>query len=80
MTTPGTEEGVCLVSNIAHSTMENDVENKLNNHIKQDEVNDEDEEEEEVWLSSNFEIDYALDLKEEDEGSSFSLTSWQLHA
>jgi len=73
-----------LVSNIAHPTMENDVENKLNNHTIQDEVKDEDddeeEEEEEVWLSSDFEIGDVLDSKEEDEGSSFSLMSWNLHA
>jgi len=81
---PGTREAVFLVSNIAHPTMENDVENKLNNHTIQDEVKDEDddeeEEEEEVWLSSDFEIGDVLDSKEEDEGSSFSLMSWNLHA
>jgi len=42
------EEFICLVSNIAHSKMQNDVQNKLNNHIEQDEVEDEDEEEKEV--------------------------------
>jgi len=44
MAVPGTKEVVCLVSNIAHSTMENDVENKLNNHTEQDEVEEEEEE------------------------------------
>jgi len=80
MAAPGTEEAVCLVSNITHSTMENDVENKLNNHTEQDEV-EEDEEEEGVWSSSDSEIGDALDLldsKEEDEG--FSLTSWRPNA
>ena len=80
MAAPGTEEAVHLISNVTHSLMENDVENKLNNHPEQqqdqeDEV--EDEEDEEVLSSSDSEIGDVLDClysKEEDEGS-FSLTS-----
>ncbi|ESW11889.1 hypothetical protein PHAVU_008G067600 [Phaseolus vulgaris] len=85
MAAPGTEEAVCLASNITQSPMENDVENKLNNHTEQqqqDEVENE-EEEEGVWSSSDSEIGDALDWldsREEDEGSSFSLTSWRPNA
>jgi len=45
----GTKEVVC---NIAHSKMENNIENKLNNYTKHDEVQE--KEEEEVWLSLDF--------------------------
>ncbi|CAJ1817659.1 unnamed protein product [Sphenostylis stenocarpa] len=84
MAAPGTE-AVCLISDITHSPMENDVENKLNNHRERQPEEDEieDEEEEEVWSSSDSEIGDALDWldsKEEDEGSSFSLTSWRPNA
>jgi len=46
MTTLGTKEVVFLVNNIARSTMENNVKNKLSNHTEQDEVEDEDGEKE----------------------------------
>ncbi|BAT83664.1 hypothetical protein LR48_Vigan03g053400 [Vigna angularis] len=86
MAAPGTEEAVCLISNVTHSLMDNNVENNLNTHTEQQqqqhEVDDE-EEDEEVSSYSDSEIGDALDClysKEEDEGSSFSLNSWRPNA
>ncbi|QCE12238.1 serine/threonine-protein kinase rio1-like [Vigna unguiculata] len=82
MAASGTEEAVCLISNVTHSLMENDVENKLNVHSEQqqhqqDEIEDE-VEDEEVSSSLDSEIGDALDLldsKDEDVGYSFFLNS-----
>lgn len=85
MAAPDTEEAVCLISNVTLSLMENDVENNLNTYIEQQqqhEVEDE-EEDEEVSNSSDSEIGDGLESlysKEEDECSSFSLTSWRPNA
>ncbi|QCD99184.1 RIO kinase 1 [Vigna unguiculata] len=80
MAAPGTEEAVCLISNVKHSPMENDVENKLNNHTEQQHQQDEieDKEDEDVSSSLDSEISDALDLldsKEEGVGYSFSPSS-----
>ncbi|KAH1155757.1 hypothetical protein AAZX31_18G211400 [Glycine max] len=87
MAAPGTEEAVSCVSNSTHTAMENDDEHKLHNHREQvqeqEQENEEEEQEDEVWSSSDSEIGEALDWldsREEDEGSSFSLTSWRPNA
>ncbi|KOM37184.1 hypothetical protein LR48_Vigan03g056500 [Vigna angularis] len=72
-----TKEVVCLIGNVTHSLMENDVENEFNNHTEQQHQQDEieDQEDEEVSTSLDSEIGDvfdSLDLKDEDVGYSFS--------
>ncbi|KAK7394802.1 hypothetical protein VNO78_15341 [Psophocarpus tetragonolobus] len=60
----------------AVSPMGNDDKQDLHHHTKQDE----DDYDDEVWSCSDSEIGDALDCLEDDEGSSFSLTSWRPNA